>query len=216
MHDLERPISPRRKRVTEANLIEAGIALTLQKLTVKAVAEQLGVSIVAVYNNIEDLHSLKTAVAEEILRRWDFPMPTEADTFEEALMSLSLGLRSLVHRNPGIAHYLVNIGPESPMTIGRIDEVQQRYSTLFELSPMQARWAVTTVAEHAVALAELVHVADPAPEDDAAMLARTDLTLIPLTVDGKVRSAATNFEWSMRAVIMGATTIIDHPRFGLY
>lgn len=215
MHERERPTSPRRRRVTESTLVEAGIALTLPRLTVKAVAERLGVSIVAVYNNI-DLDTLKTLVAEEILRRWQFPTPGDEDTLEEALMTLSVELMTLVHRNPGIAHYLVNLGPESPSALARIDAVQQRYAELFDLNPKQAHWAVTTVAEHAIALAELVHIAGRAPGDADAMLARTDLTLIPKTVDGKTRDVNSNFEWSMRAVIMGTATVIDHPRFGLY
>ena len=48
------------------------------------------------------------------------------------------------------------------------------------------------------------------------MLARTDLTLIPLTVDGKVRDSDTEFEWSMRAVIMGTAVVIGPPRFATY
>lgn len=205
-----------RRRVTRENLVAAGIALTLPKLTVKAIAERLGVSIVAIYNNIENLESLKTLVSEEILRRWDFPMPSSDDTMQEALMRLSVELRTLVHRNPGIGVYLINIQPDSPGALARIDAVQQRYATLFDLNPRQAHWAVATVAEHAVAMAELVHVADRPHDDDEAFAARTDLSLIPLAADGKNRDADTNFEWSMRAVIMGVSIVIDHPRFDCY
>ena len=133
----------RRRRVTHAALVEAGIKLTLPKLTVKAVAEKLGVSIVAVYNNIDNIDALRTQVAEEILRRWQFPMPGEDDTLEEALMTLSIALRRLVHANPGIALYLVNVGADSPSALERIDAVQQRYATLFRLSPKQANFVVT-------------------------------------------------------------------------
>lgn len=196
--------------------MEAGISLTLRKLTVKALAERLGVSIVAIYNNIDTLELLATAVAEEILHRWEFPMPSDHETFEEALMRMSFELRTLVHDNPGIAEYVIDLGAASPRAVQRLDLVLQRYSTLFLLIPMQARWAVATVAEHAIALAELVHVANKEPRDDLPFLARTDLTLIPLTVDTETRDAVTNFEWSMRAVVMGTAIVVDHPRFGLY
>lgn len=209
-------VQPRRKRVTTENLIEAGIALTLPRITVKAVAESLGVSIVAIYNNIDCIDALRRLVAEEILERWRFPMPRDTDTREEALLRLSVELRDLVHRNPGIARYLLDIDAESTTALTRIDAVEHRYSTLFDLSPMQARWAVTTVAEHAIAMAELVHTPDRKPEDGSAFLSRTDLTLIPLTVDGRSRDSSVAFEWSMRAVIMGTTVVIDHPRFTLY
>ena len=202
--------------MTPENLVEAGIELTLPKVTVKALAEKLGVSIVAIYNNIDCIDSLRTLIAEEILERWQFPMPGDDDTLEEALLHLSVALRTLVHRNPGIARYLLDLGADSPNALTRIDAVEQRYAELFDLSPMQARWAVTTVSEHAIALAELIHTPDRRPEDGGAILARTDLTLIPLTVDGKERNSDTNFEWSMRAVIMGTAVVIGHPRFANY
>ncbi len=207
---------PSRRRVTLEKLIETGISLTLPNLTVKALAEELGVSIVAVYNNIDSLDALRTAVAEEILARWEFPIPDADATLEESLMDLSLRLRSLVHRNPGIARYLLDIGTSSPGALARIDEVQMEYSTLYELTPKQANFIVTVVAEHAVALSEMVHVEGREREDDAAVLARSDLKLIPRTIDGRKRDDDSNYEWSMRALIMGASVVIDHPRFSTY
>lgn len=202
-------------------MIEAGIELTLSKLTVKAVAERLGVSIVAIYNNIESIDALRILVAEEILRRWNFPMPGDGDTLEEALMNLSMALRKLVHGNPGIADFLVTLGSSSPSALAQIDAVLQRYAALFDLTPKQAHFAVTTIAEHAVALAELVHVADRPPELDETSLAPTHSTFvppafIPLTVDSKERNIESNYEWSMRAVVMGTAIVIDHPRFEIY
>ncbi|MGB2950572.1 MAG: hypothetical protein WBB99_16890, partial [Rhodococcus sp. (in: high G+C Gram-positive bacteria)] len=108
MHD-PKPLRASRRRVTPESLIEAGIELTLPKVTVKAMAEKIGVSIVAIYNHIEGVETLRTLIAEEILARWQFPMPTEADTLEEALMRMSVELRALVHRNPGIARYLLDL-----------------------------------------------------------------------------------------------------------
>lgn len=208
--------SSRRRRVTPETLVEAGIELTLPKVTVKALAEKLGVSIVAIYNNIDCIDTLRTLVAEEILQRWQFPMPGDHDTLQEALLHLSVELRALVHGNPGIARYLLDLDADSPRALNRIDAVDQRYAQLFELNPMQARWAVTTVSEHAIALAELIHTPDRRSEDGQAILARTDLTLIPLTVDGKERDSDTSFEWSMRAVIMGTAVVVGHPRFATY
>lgn len=205
-----------RRRVTPENLIEAGIALTLPKVTVKAMAEKIGVSIVAIYNNIDSVEALRTLVAEEILARWQFPMPHDADTLERALMRMSVEVRALVHRNPGIARYLLDLDADSPTALARIDAVEQQYANLFELSPMQARWAVSTVSEHAIALAEMIHTPNRRAEDSGAMLARTDLTLIPLTIDGKERDSDTRFEWSMRAVIMGTAVVVGHPRFATY
>ncbi|SNS52668.1 hypothetical protein SAMN05421642_103146 [Rhodococcoides kyotonense] len=193
-------------------MIEAGIELTLPKLTVKSVAEKLGVSIVAIYNNIDDVEALKGLVAEAILRRWDFPEPTLELPIHDALLSVAMNLRALVHRNPGIAQYLVNIDADSPDALAKIDAVQQRYATVYGLRPKQAMWAVATVAEHAIALAEMVHVTGRR-QNQPAMADRTDLTLIPRAVDRTARSLDADFELSMRAVVLGAIAVIDDPQF---
>jgi hypothetical protein len=193
-------------------MAEAGIELTLPKVTVKSIAAKLGVSIVAIYNNIDGIDALKGLVAEEILRRWEFPAPADGESLYDALMRLSIDLRRLVHVHPGIAHYLVNIGADSYEALAKIDAVQQRYATQFELNPKQAVWLVATVAEHAIALSELVHTPDR-QRNQPAMVSRDDLSVIPLGVDGESRSLDSDFEWSMRAAVVGAVTVIGDPQF---
>ncbi|WP_157105256.1 HTH domain-containing protein [Rhodococcoides kyotonense] len=207
-----RPAAGRRRRVTPETITAAGIELTLPKVTVKTLAEKLGVSIVAIYNNIDGIDAVKDLVAEEILRRWDFPAPADGESLHDALMRLAIDLRRLVHGHPGIAHYLVNIGAGSHHALAKIDAVQQRYATQYDLSPTQAVWAVATVAEHAIALAELVHTPDRR-QNQPAMVARDDLSVIPLGVDAESRSLDSDFEWSMRAAVVGAVAVIGDPRF---
>ncbi|MDJ0395398.1 hypothetical protein QMK17_18910 [Rhodococcus sp. G-MC3] len=212
MHEQQRPAAARRRRVTPENLIEAGIGLTLAKLTVKSIADKLGVSIVAVYNNIDDLDSLKKSVAEAIMDRWDLPTPLEGDSFEQSLTLLSNALKDVVQSNQGIATYLANLDETSPALI-RVNDCQKEYARIYGLTPKQTLWAFLTVTEHAMALADL--------RDRAGASVRIASTQPPQ--DDRLDFLAENFDrthteddywnWSMRAVIVGVDTLINDPQF---
>ncbi|MDV6232476.1 MULTISPECIES: hypothetical protein [Rhodococcus] len=216
MHEPTNPEgrSPRKRRVTPQTMAEAGIALTLPKVSVKSVAESLGVSIVAIYNNIDDLGSLKALVAEEILRRWSPPLPGDDESMHDALLTLASAMRELVHSNPGIAEYLIGLTPSSIDAIRMADSVQTRYRTRYDLTPKQATWAVITVCEHALALAEMVYnSARRDREYDDAIAARTDLDTLPGAYDTVDRGPDGMFLWSMRTVVVGTLELIEAPDF---
>lgn len=209
----QRPHETRRRRVTPTLLVEVGIELTLAKLTVKAIADRLGVSIVAVYNNIDNLDTLKTAVAEAILARWVLPMPRDDESVERSLTVLSDAARDLVHENPGIAQYMADLNEDSGLLV-RINALQKAFAAIHELTPKQTSWAVVTVVEHAISLAELVHVAggragtarEPPKKDG-------DLDFIAQAYGNKTHTEDDYWTWSMRAVIVGAITLIHDPQF---
>ncbi|WP_230596761.1 hypothetical protein [Rhodococcoides fascians] len=206
--------SPRVRRVTPASMAEAGIALTLPKVSVKSVAESLGVSIVAIYNNIDDLCALKALVAEEILRRWSPPLPADDESMHDALLALASAMRELVHSNPGIAEYLIGLTPSSIDALRMADAVQTRYRLRYDLTPKQATWAVITVVEHALALAEMVYNdARRDREYDDAIAARTDLDTLPGAYDTVDRGPDGMFLWSMRTVVVGTLALIQAPDF---
>lgn len=206
--------SPRKRRVTPETMAEAGIALTLPKVTVKSIADSLGVSIVAIYNNIDDLCSLKALVAEEILRRWSPPLPGYDESMHDALLRFSVAMRDLVHENPGIAEYLVGLTPSSIDAVRMIDAVQTRYRLRYDITPKQATWTVTNVAEHALALGVMVHHSGGRPpEHDAEIAARTDLDTLPDAYDTVDRGPDDMFLWSMRTVVVGTLALIEAPDF---
>lgn len=206
--------APRKRRVTDETMAEAGIALTLPKVSVKSVAQRLGVSIVAIYNNIEDLDALKALVAEEILRRWSPPLPGDDQSMHDALLTLASAMRELVHTNPGIAEYLIGLTPGSIDAMRKADVVQTRYRLRYDLTPKQATWAVITVVEHAIALAEVVYNdARRDREYDDAIAARTDLDTLPGAYDTIDRGPDGMFLWSMRTVVVGTLTLIEAPDF---
>ncbi|NIL87444.1 hypothetical protein RhoFasGS6_04868 [Rhodococcus fascians] len=204
----------RKRRVTPETMAEAGIALTLPKVTVKSVADALGVSIVAIYNNIDGPTALKALVAEEILRRWSPPLPGDDEPMHDALLGLSSALRVLVLENPGIAEYLIGLTPSSVDALRMADTVQTRYRVRYELTSKQATWAVITVSEHALALAQMVYNADRRDREyDDAIAARTDLDTLPGAYDTIDRGPDGMFLWSMRTVVVGTLALIEEPDF---
>ena len=206
--------TPRKRRVTPETMAEAGIALTLPKVTVRSVADALGVSIVAIYNNIDGPAALKALVAEEILRRWSPPLPGDDEPMHDALLELASAIRALVHRNPGIAAYLIGLTPSSIDALRMADAVQTRYRVRYELTSKQATWAVITVVEHAIALAEIVYnEARRDREYDDAIAARTDLDTLPGAYDTTDRGPDGMFLWSMRTVVVGTLALIEEPDF---
>ncbi|OZD84266.1 hypothetical protein CH260_17155 [Rhodococcus sp. 05-2256-B2] len=200
--------------MTPETMAEAGIALTLPKVTVKSVADALGVSIVAIYNNIDGPTALKALVAEEILRRWSPPLPGDDEPMHDALLGLSSALRVLVLENPGIAEYLIGLTPSSVDALRMADTVQTRYRVRYELTSKQATWAVITVSEHALALAQMVYNADRRDREyDDAIAARTDLDTLPGAYDTVDRGPDGMFLWSMRTVVVGTLALIEEPDF---
>jgi hypothetical protein len=206
-------ISSRRPRlVTEERIVDAGIAVTLPNVTVKAIAAELGVSIVAVYNHVESAEALRRMVAEGIIDRHTPPVPTGGD-LEEDLVNLAFALRRFVHDYPGIGPYLAQIDSTSRRGVARIDEVMTAYVRLHDLSPRHAAWLVSTVSEHAVALAELVHIKGGRPRDNPeAISGRADLTTLPAAIGTEPGLTPDDyFSWSIRAVIIGAITLLSSP-----
>ena len=216
---MDQPAShaPRKRRVTPETMAQAGIEITLPKVSVKSVARSLGVSIVAIYNNIDDVDALKALVAEAILRRWSPPLPADDESMHDALLRFSVAMRDQVHQNPGIAEYLLGLTPSAVDTIRMIDAVHTRYRVRYGLTAKQATWAVTNVAEHALALGAMVHHAGGRPPElDAEIAEGSDLDTLPEAHDNNDRGPDGMFLWSMRTVVVGTLALIQDPDFEQY
>lgn len=191
--------------VTPERIVEAGIAVTLERLTVTAVAAELGVTTAALHQHIDGVDGMRRMVAEEILRRGRLPEVSGTDLGED-LLSLAVGLRSFVHDNPGIGQYLARIDSTSEYGLTWIDTNHAAFATAYALSPTTSAWLVSTVAEHAIALASVVYTREPRPRGGrAAIDARTDLVNLPqVQIRRDDRDDDWFFRWSMRAVVIGA------------
>lgn len=163
------PTSPSRGRppsITRERLADAGIALTLPKMTMVGVADQLGVSAMALYKHVSGLEALKELVAEEIFLRWPLPRAQKGDGegFSDHLERLSVSMWTLVAAHPGIAPYLLR---EDMITAPMMDKIrahQHEVAAGYCLPFTSAQWALFTVAYHCVAVADTIL---PAPMQDS-------------------------------------------------
>ncbi|MDO8064521.1 MULTISPECIES: TetR/AcrR family transcriptional regulator [unclassified Janthinobacterium] len=179
--------SPRPGRppsITRERIADAGMALGLPAMTFTGVATLLGVSHVALYKHVENLAALKLLVAEEIFVRWKLPA-TGNDDLEGYLLRFSASLRALVKSHPGLAPYLLRRKATTPAMLARIDAHQAQVADSYRLPRERARWLLSTVAFHCVALADTVYA--PAgdaweAEDDALIEAEFDLGMRALVI----------------------------------
>ncbi|PIF08318.1 TetR/AcrR family transcriptional regulator [Janthinobacterium sp. 13] len=179
--------SPRPGRppsITRERIADAGMAVGLPAMTFTGVATLLGVSHVALYKHVANLAALKLLVAEEIFVRWKLPA-TGNDDLEGYLLRFSASLRALVKSHPGLAPYLLRRKATTPAMLARIDAHQAQVADSYRLPRERARWLLSTVAFHCVALADTVYA--PAgdaweAEDDALIEAEFDLGMRALVI----------------------------------
>lgn len=140
--------------VTTERIVDAGIALTLPALSMKRVAEALGVSEMTLYRHVDNLAGLRRTVAQGIWARTDFPTPSSPDP-RRALLELAETMRAMASRHPGIGAYLLNLDPGSEVILEAIERHQTAWAERYGWAPERASLVVTTVTSCAVALGEL-------------------------------------------------------------
>ncbi|GAA0954733.1 TetR/AcrR family transcriptional regulator [Actinocorallia libanotica] len=109
------PEPPVRRRgrarvVTVKEIVRVGRALGMRRLSVKAVAQELGVSGAAVYRHIEGRWELERLVGESMLAELELPDDPEEDTGRH-LLSFALRLREFTLERPGLASYMQVLFP---------------------------------------------------------------------------------------------------------
>ena len=189
--------------VTTERIVDAGIALTLPALSMKRVAEALGVSEMTLYRHVDNLAGLRRTVAQGIWARTDFPAPSSPDP-RRALLELAEAMRAMASRHPGIGAYLLNLDPGAEVILRAIERHQAAWAERYGWSPERASLVVTTVTSCAVALGEL---AAPAPGGNRAnsSATRLDAARFPTIAAGRRRSHELGdpFAWTMARLIDG-------------
>ena len=176
-----RPGRPR--TITRERIADAGMAMGLPRMTFVGVAALLGVSHMALYKHVANLAALKLLVAEEIFMRWQLP-DTGDDDLEQFLLRFSASLRELVKAFPGLAPYLIRRKVATPAMLASIAAHQAEVARLYGMPIERARWLLSTVAFHCIALADTVYAAgDEAwEEEDAVIEAEFDLGMHALII----------------------------------
>ena len=189
--------------VTTERIVDAGIALTLPALSMKRVAEALGVSEMTLYRHVDNLAGLRRTVAQGIWARTDFPTPGSPDP-RRALLELAETMRAMASRHPGIGAYLLNLDPGSEVILEAIERHQTAWAERYGWAPERASLVVTTVTSCAVALGEL---AAPAPGGNRAnsSATRLDAARFPTIAAGQrlSRELGDPFAWTMASLVDG-------------
>lgn len=108
----ERPAG-RRARFGVADIVDAGIAIGLPKLSVQAVAARLGVSATAVYRLVPGRVALERLVGETLLERLELH-DDPSQSIVEHLTGFAARLRRFALANPGTAGYAQHSFPRGP------------------------------------------------------------------------------------------------------
>lgn len=159
------------------------MAMSLPKITFVGVAALLGVSHMALYKHVANLAALKLLVAEEIFMRWQLP-ETGHDELEQFLLCFSASLRELVKLHPGLGPYLIRRKVATPAMLARIDTHQEAVARIYGVPKTRARWLLSTVAFHCIALADAIYAVEDKEwhDEDAVIEAEFDLGMRALII----------------------------------
>lgn len=182
--------------ITRERIADAGIEMTLPKVSIVGVAALLGVSHIGLYKHVANLVALRELVAEVIFERWQAPplLTGQGAGLEADLMVFQRSLRDLVDRNPGLAPFLALHGAKTPQMVARIEAHQRAFADAHGLPSTHAAWLLSTVAYHCVALADTVYSRHP-PVDSGRRSYDAD-------------AAKAEFELGMQALIRGAVGML--------
>lgn len=190
--------------VTRERIIDAGIEITLPKITVKGMAKQLGVSEMSVFRNVGNLENLYLMVAEGICERVQISMPT-ADNPRVALIDLARDLNEMSIRYPGIAQYLTNPSSKSVTIFRGLEEHHRAFEEAYGWEAGIASVITGTVAQIAFATSNL----QPTSMSDMTSYMHFDLAEFPRIAAGQSyiknhpKQYQSSFDWFMDVTITG-------------
>jgi AcrR family transcriptional regulator len=101
--------APRRGRppsLTRDQIVEAALRLTdessLEEVSMRAVAGELGVPVMTIYNYVASKEVLNELVVDHVLRSVEVP-PLETGTWDERMRQLQRAARGAMRRHPGLS-----------------------------------------------------------------------------------------------------------------
>ena len=140
-----RPAGGRPSKISHADVLDAARALGLSRLTVKAVAAELGVSVQALYYHVKDVEELRDQVAEHLME--PFPMPQDdGASWSEWAYRFAHDLRDFYERNPGLAHHATSRIPQTVSMLTRYN-MSMVVALRSGFRETEAQWATRAVVE---------------------------------------------------------------------
>jgi AcrR family transcriptional regulator len=207
------PAQPRRgrpRKITREAIADAGRRLTLPKATLADVANELGVGVRALYKHTDGIADIQVITAEAIFASWEAPVP-QGESLAEHLMHVALSLRTLALENPGIAGFLVRASTEvSPAVVQAMDAHQQSVARAYGLSLTRSSVLLGTVAEHALAVTDIVNASGGRRRDAARMSADERFPALSASARrSEARDPESTFRFGVRALIRGLLEVTD-------
>lgn len=199
----------RPKKITRDAIATAGRRLTLPRATVAGVAEELGVGVRALYKHTNGIIDIQVITAEAIFASWEAPVPGET-SLDAHLLEIALSLRNLAIENPGIAGFLVRNSHETSPEVQRaMDAHQQSVAAAYEIKLAHASLLIAAVAEHALAVTDVVHSHGGRVRDVDRMLERSDLPALSAAArETQFRRDEEFFEFSTQALVKGLLALL--------
>jgi AcrR family transcriptional regulator len=211
----------RRPQIDLDRIVAAGAAIGLPELSMKAVADALGVSPQALYRHVRDREALEVLVGEHLMAGFELPDDV-GQPWPDYLIELGHRLREALSPNPGLGTYLRRVGAASAGTLRIIDRCDQVLVSR-GLRPVDALMAGGTVANFAIAYVELEAAADVGtPAGSRERFARGVEVIGPERLPVLAQAMAeyralgveSYFDWSLRALVRGMAAQFDdgiHP-----
>lgn len=100
----------RPRQIDRADIVAAGCAIGMDRLSLNAVAQRLGVTATALYRHVDGRWGLEQAVGEAILSELRVGDEPDEDASEH-LLRFAMELRAFALERPGIATYLQTLFP---------------------------------------------------------------------------------------------------------
>jgi AcrR family transcriptional regulator len=201
------PLLGRPARISREAIVAAGVEVGLPELTVRAVAERLGVTAAAIYRHVGSRQELETAVGEHLVAAF-VPPDDVGQPLAEYLLDLSRQLRRFAAEHPGAGWYLTRVTADATVSIRMMNAFQQ---TLVDrgYTAAEAFVLATTVASISIGLGESHGEVHDSAADHEQHLARLVEAAGPGSVWAEVLPHLGDLDhdayvdWQMAGVIRG-------------
>lgn len=210
--------SGRPRLIDRDKIVRAASEIGADRLTMRAVAEHLGVTTQALYNHIGGRRELMALLANDYGDIFDIDISDEA-SWQETLTAFARSLRQRLHDRPGTAAGVATRGPISTASIRFVDRLMTRM-TKAGFSEAEALLSYRSVIELVVGSVQRRELLDADPSREQAnrllfyeALAESDPDSLPnlahIAAGWNRRDPDELFEYSLSTLVAGIGTERD-------
>lgn len=214
---MARQTGGRPNKINHADVLTAARSLGLSGLTVKAVADELGVSVQALYYHVKDADDLRDQVAEHLMG--PFPMADDSGSdWVGWAYRFAHDLRDFYEKNPGLAQHATSRFPHTTSMLTRYD-ASVRIALRSGFRETEAEWATRALVEFVswwVARDEARAAGDDKDRGLFRRRVHDKKELVPTFAHAVEASVAipeaVRFDFTIRAFLQGLVSVGVTPR----